>query len=187
MTLGLSLAFSRMRTRRLWFSDGKNWEISKAKELVDLPLAYPKRTIWVSAIPASAVDLNFRPPSWLGWMKLLDATMNWSLSATTFSMSLPRVLRRTMGQKAFGWSYDNLFGLDMMIVVDLLKYFGQCPRSIQVLAMLIILDKQSSFLMTSFKWRYDSLAGPGAEESLHLLIADLNSNLENGFHFWVGL
>ena len=187
MTLGLSPAFSRMRTRRLWFSDRKNWEISKAKELVDLPLAHPEQTIWVSAMPVSIVDLNFRPPSWLGWMKLLDATMNWSLSVITFSMSLPRVLRRTMGWKAFGWLYDDLFGLGMMIVVDLLKYFGQCPRSMQALAMSIILDKQLSFLIISFKWHHDSLSGPGAEELLYLLIADLNSNLENGFHFWVGL
>jgi len=63
MTLGLRPAFSRMRTRSLWFSDGKNLEISRAREQVDFPLAYPDQTIWVSAIPASEVDLNFKLPS----------------------------------------------------------------------------------------------------------------------------
>ena len=72
-------------------------------------------------MPASEVDLNLRPPSWLGWMKLLEATENWSRSAMTFLMSLPRVLRRTIGQKAFGLSYDGLFGLGMIIMVDILK------------------------------------------------------------------
>ena len=95
--------------------------MSKAKVLVALPLTQPDRTMWVSAMPASEVDLNLRPPSWLGWMKLLEATENWSRSAMTFLMSLPRVLRRTIGQKAFGLSYDGLFGLDMIIVVDILK------------------------------------------------------------------
>ena len=72
-------------------------------------------------MPASEVDLNLRPPSWLGWMKLLEVTENWSRSAMTFSMSLLRVLRRTMGRKAFGLLYDGLFGLGMIIVVDVLK------------------------------------------------------------------
>jgi len=161
--------------------------MSKAKELVDLPLAHPDCTICISVIPVSMVDLNFRLPSWLGWMKSLDATMNWSLSATTFSISLPRVLRRTIRQKAFGWSYDNLFGLGMMIVVDTLKYFGQCPRLKHTSAISMILDRQSLFLMMIFKWCHVNLSGPGVNESLHLLIADLNSNLENGLHFWGGL
>ena len=182
-----SPAFSRMRMRRLWFNDGKNWEILKAKELIDLPLAHPDRTICVSAIPASTVDLNFRLPSWLGWMKSLDVTMNWSLLATTFSMSLLRVLRRTIGRKAFRWSYDNLFGLGMMIVVDTLKYFGQCPRLMYVSVILMILDRQSSFLIMIFKWCHVNLLGSSVDESLHLLIANLNSNLENGLHFWGGL
>ena len=150
MTLGSNLAFSRMSTRSWWFSDGKNWEISKARELVALSLAHPDRMMWVRAMPASAVDLNFKPPSWLGWIKLLDATMNWSLLAITFSMSLPRVLRRMIGWKAFRWSYNDLFGLDMTIVVDTLKYFGQWPKLMQVSVMLMILDRQSSFAIMIF-------------------------------------
>ena len=159
----------------------------KAKVLVVFPFVHPDHTIWVSAMPASAVDLNFRPPSWLRWMKLLDVTINWSLSAITFSMSLPRVLRSTIGWKAFGLSYDDLFGLGMTTVVDTLKYLGQWPRSIHASAMLMILERQSSFLKMSFQWRHVSLSGPGVDVSIHLLIADLNSYLEKEFQLWRGL
>ena len=51
----------------------------------------------------------------------------------------------------------------------------------------MMLVRQSSFLAMTFKWRHDNLSGPGAEESLHLLIADLNSALENELHCWEGL
>jgi len=84
-------------------------------------------------------------------MKLLDAMMNWSLSAITFSTSLPRVFRRIIGRKAFGLSYDALFSLGMTTVVEILKYLGQWPKLMQVLAMLMILERQSSFLMISFQ------------------------------------
>ena len=173
--------------RKQWFNDGKNCETLKDRELVDLPLAQPDRMMWVRAILALVVDLNFNPPSWHRWIKLLDATVNWSLSAITFSMSLPRVFRRTIGWKAFGWSYDDLFDLGMTIVVDTLKYLGQWPNLMQELAMLMILERQSSFAIMIFKWHHVNLSGPSEDESLHLLIADLNSYWENGFHPWVGL
>jgi len=48
--------------------------------------------------------------------------------------------------------------------------------------MLMMLDRQSSSLMMIFKWRHVNLSGPGADELLHLLIADLSSVLENGLH-----
>jgi len=99
--------------------------MSKARVLVVLPFDYPERMMWVSAVPASLVDLNFKPPSWLRWMKLLDTTVNCIHLAITFSTSLLRVLRRMMGQNAFGLSYDVLFGLGMTIVVEVLKYLGQ--------------------------------------------------------------
>ena len=51
----------------------------------------------------------------------------------------------------------------------------------------MMLDRQSSFLMMSFKWHYVNLSGPGADELLYLLIADLNSVLENRLHHWDGL
>ena len=94
--------------------------------------------------------------------------MNWSLSAITFSTSLPRVFKRTIGQNAFGLLYDVLFGLGMTTIVEILKYLGQCPKLIQVLAILMILERQSSFLIISFQCRHDILSGPGAGESIHL-------------------
>jgi len=84
-------------------------------------------------------------------MKLLDVMMNWSLSAITFSTSLLRVFRRTIGQNAFGLSYNVLFGLEMMTIVEILKYLGQWPKLIQASVMLMILERQSSFLMISFQ------------------------------------
>ena len=145
-----SPTFSRIRTRRRWFSEGKNWEISKARVLVVLPFVHPEWMMWVSTIPALFVDLNFKLLSWLGWMKLLDMTMNWSLSAITFSTSLPRVFKRTIGWNAFGLLYDILFGLGMTTVVEILKYLGQWPRLMQASVILMILERQSLFLMISF-------------------------------------
>jgi len=114
-------------------------------------------------------------------------TENWSLSAITFSMSLPNVLRRTIGWNAFGWSYKDLLGLGMIIVDETLKYFGQYSKLMHELAMLIMLVRQVSWLMVYFKWHHISLSGPSAYASLHLLITDLNSSLENRLHHWEGL
>ena len=66
-------------------------------------------------------------------------------------MSLFRVLRRIMGRKAFGWSYEDLLGLGMMIVEEILKYSGQYPRLMHESAMLTMLVRHESFLMISFK------------------------------------
>ena len=92
-----------------------------------------------------------------------------------------------IGQKAFGLSYDDLFGLGMTTMVDTLKYLGQWPRLIHILAMLMILERQSSFLRMSFQWCYISLSGPGADVLIHLLVADLNLYLEKEFQLWRGL
>ena len=173
--------------RKWWLSEGKNWAISKAKVLVVLPFTHPDRTMWVSAMLASAVDLNLRPPSWLGWTKLLDATMNWSLLAITFLTSFPRVLRSTIGRNAFGLSYEDLFGLGMTTVVDTLKYLGQWLRLMHASAMLMILERQTSSLMISFQCLHVILSGPGADMSVHLPIADLNSYPEKEFQVWRGL
>ena len=81
------------------------------------------------------MDLNFKPPSWLGWIKSLAAIVNWSLSLITFSISLPTVLSRTIGLKDFGELYNILFGLGMTTVIDLLKCDSQYPSSIQALVM----------------------------------------------------
>ena len=107
--------------------------------------------------------------------------------AMTFSISLPSVFKRTIGRNAFGVSYEVLFGLEITTVVETLKYLGQYPKLMQASAMLMILDKHSSFLVISFQWRHVILSGPGAEESTHLLMADINSNLEKGGQVWRGL
>ena len=75
----------------------------------------------------------------------------------------------------------------MTIVVDTLNYLGQWPNSMQELAMLMTLERQSLFAIMIFKWHHINLSGPGEDESLHLLITDLNSCRENRFHPWVGL
>ena len=120
----------------------------KVRMLIDMFLTHPDLIMWVSAISISIIDLNLRPLSWLRWMKLFDAMLNWSLSLITFSMSLPTVLRRTIGLNDLGKLYNFLFSLEMTIIVDLLKCEGQYPNLIQVLVMwmIIIILRHSLFL-----------------------------------------
>ena len=63
---------------------------------------------------------------------------------------------------------NDLFGFGMIINVDNLTCDGQCPKLMQALAML----------MTLFKIFHEILSGPGTEESLHLLMAFLNSSFK---------
>jgi len=79
----------------------------------------------VRYIPASIVDLCLMPSSWLGSRNLLADRWNWSLWLITFSMSLPMVLRSTIGLKALVVSYDTLLGFGIMIDIDSLKCSGQ--------------------------------------------------------------
>ena len=58
-------------------------------------------------------------------MKLLDIEWNWSLSPIIFLNHLPNVLSSTIGQKYLGESYDDLFSLGMITIVDVLKWEGQ--------------------------------------------------------------
>ena len=144
----------------------ENWAMLKARVLVNMFLTYPDLTIWVSAISASIIDLNLRPPSWLGWMKLFAAILNWNLSPITFSMSLPTVLRRTIGLNDLDESYKFLFSLEMMTVVNFLKCKGQYPNLIQVLAMHMMTLRHLSSLRIVLRWLHDSLSGLGAERLL---------------------
>ena len=66
-------------------------------------------------------------------------------------MSLPRVLRRTMGWKAFGLLYESLLGLGIMMVDEVLKYSGQYPKLMYESAMLTILVRHESCLMMNFR------------------------------------
>ena len=168
-----------IRVRRWWLSEGKNCTMSKVRVLVNKFLTQPVQMMCVSAIPTSIVDLNFRLPSWLGWMKSFAAMENWSLSPITFLISLPTVLSRTIGLKDFGESQDFLFSLEMTTVVDLLKYDGQYPSSIQVLVMWMMISRHSLSLRMILRWLHDNLSGLGTEALLQLAIAILNSSLEN--------
>jgi len=66
----------------------------------------------------------------------------------TFLINLPNVLSRTIGLKDLEESYVFLFSLEITTVVDLLKYKGQNPNSIQALPMEMMLFRYSSSLRT---------------------------------------
>ena len=70
---------------------------------------------------------------------------------------------------------------------ECLKWLGQCPRLMHMLAMLIILERQLSCLRMVLRCCHVSLSGPGADELLHLIIACLNSSIENSSHVVVVL
>ena len=74
-------------------------------------------------------------------------------------------------------SYNDLFGLEMIVDVDDLKCEGQYPRLMQALAMLIIEIKQSLSLIIHFMIFYKILSGLEADELLYLLMAFLNTTV----------
>ena len=98
----------------------------------------------------------------------------------TFLMSFPKVLRRMISLNNFGELYDALFGFGMTMVVNILKWAGQWPSSIQALAILMIPFKYDLFLRIHLKWLYKSLSRPGADELFHFTIKLMNSSLEKG-------
>jgi len=134
----------------------------------------------VRATPTSVVDLNFRLPNWLGWIKSLLTTWNCNLSSMTFSISFPKVLSNTIGQKDLGESYDGLLGLGMITVDDNLEWFGQYPKLMHALAILMTLVIQTSSLRMDLGCLHNSLSGPEVDELLQLPNVILNSSLEKG-------
>ena len=66
-----------------------------------------------------------------------------------------------------------------MIIVDDLKYAGYESSSKHILAILMILLRYALLLIMHLRWDYNSLSGPGADELLHLVVAFMNSFLEN--------
>ena len=161
--------------------------MSNIRVLVDRFLIQPKQMMWVRATPISVIDLNFKPPSWLGCKKLFEAMRNWSLLLMTFSISFPRVLSKTIGLNDLEESYNALLGLGMTTIVNLLKWEGQNPQLIHILAMLIMVLKQSLSLTMALRWLHNNLSGSSIEELLQLAIVLLNSSLENGVHMERGL
>jgi len=61
----------------------------------------------------------------------------------TFLISLPIVLRRTMGLIDLGESYDFLLGLGITIIVEILKCDGQYPKLMQALAIWMKVSRHS--------------------------------------------
>jgi len=152
----------------------------KASMLVEVFLDQPEWMMCIRTTLASIVDLNFSLPSWLRWMKLLATTWNWILSPITFSINLPRVLSKTIGLNNLGKLYNDLLGLRMIIVDDLLKWFGQYSKSIQVFVIFMMLVRQILCFRIDLRWLYDNLSSPGVDKLLQLLITILNSSFENG-------
>ena len=141
----LSFYSQSNQQRRNWYIDQSLLSISNARVLVVKSLTQPVWIVCIRATLVSIVNLNLSPPSWLGWIKLLDTVLNWSLSLMTFSISLPIILRRTMGLNDLGESYDFLLGLGITIVLEILKCDGQYPKLIQELAIWMKLSRHSLF------------------------------------------
>ena len=173
--------------RKWWFREGKNCAILKARVLVKWFLVQHDQIIYVRTTPMLVVDLNFRPPNWLGWIKLLLTIWNCNLSPMTFLISFPKVLSNTIGQKDLGKLYDSLLGLEMITVDDNLKWFGQYPKSMHILAILMTLVIQTLSLRMNLRCLHDSLSGSGVDELLQLSNVILNSSLEKGAYIDVCL
>jgi len=115
----------------------------KANMLVELFFIQPNWMMCIRATLALAVDLNFSPSNWLGWMKSFAVTWNWILSLMNFLINLPSVFSSMMGLNDLDELYKGLLGLGMIIIKDLLKWLGQYPKSIQAFAIFMMLDRHS--------------------------------------------
>ena len=85
----------------------------------------------------------------------------------TFLISLPKVLRRTIGLNAFRESYNILLDFDITIVVEILKWEGQKLKLKHEFTILIKLYKHILFLRICLRWLQESLSGLEVEELLH--------------------
>ena len=99
-----------------------------------------------------------------------------------FLMSLPIVLRRTMGLKYLGESYNFLLGLGIMIEVEILKCKGQKPVLKQMSAILMMFFRHTMSFMMILRCLHNNLLEPEVDELLHLQMAFLNFALENKSH-----
>ena len=112
---------------------------------------------------------------------------NWRCSPIIFLKSFLIVFKRTIRQYNLDELYIDLLGLRIMTIVDNLKWDGQYPNSIQVLAILISLAIYSSSLIMSLILLHVNLSGPRADKLLHFSIASINSFLAKEFYSSVGL
>ena len=176
-----------MRGRSWWLSKGKNYAMSNANVLIMRFLTYSNLMKWVRAMPVSKVDLCLRPPNWHEWIKLLDIEENCNLSPIIFSKSLLVVLSSTMGQNNLGELYDVLLGLGMITIDNILKWVGQCPKFIQVLAISISLLVHSLFLVISLRCLQDNLSSPGVDKLLQPLMVLKSFFFEKETHVIISL
>ena len=154
----------------------------KAKVLVVSYLIQSEQMKWVRVTPASDVNLCFRSPSWLGWIKLFEIKWNWSLLPITFLISFPIVLRRIIGLKDLEELYNSLLDFGMIIDVNTLKWDGQWPNSKHTSAMLITLFRHDLSLTIYLRCLQDNLSSPRVDKLLYLVIELVNSSLEKGTH-----
>jgi len=118
---------------------------------------------------------------------LLDIEENCNLSPIIFSKSLLVVLSSIMGQKDLDKLYEVLLGLEIMTIDDILKWDGQKPKLVHVLAISISLLVYSSSLMISLKCLQDNLSSPEVNKLLQLSMAFKSSFFEKGAHVVVSL
>ena len=84
----------------------------------------PDQIIYVRNISVLEVDCYLSSPNWWECMKLLEMVWNWIISLITFSINLLSMFNNTIEQKDLGESYNDLFGLGIIINVNDLKYKG---------------------------------------------------------------
>jgi len=83
-------------------------------------------------------------------------------------MSFSNVFRRTIGLNNLGELLDDLLGLGITIVDEILKYNSQWPNSIHVFAIATTFLKYVLSLRIILRCFHNSLSRPGVDELLHL-------------------
>jgi len=66
------------------------------------------------------------------------------------------MFRSTINLKDFSESYDILLGFGITIVIEFLKWLGQCPKSKHALAMVMILLKHVLSLIILLRYPHDN-------------------------------
>ena len=99
-----------------------------------------------------------------------------------FLIIFPKVLSNTIGWKDLGESYNSLLDLGMITIDNNLKLFGQYPKSMHALSILMTLVIQTSSLRMDLRCLHESLSRLEVDKLLQLPNAILNSSLEKGAH-----
>ena len=102
-------------------------------------------------------------------------------------MSFPSIFRRTMGQSVLRVLYNGLFNFEIIIDINFLKCDGQ---NLRLIYEFVILTKFITYFMLStntLRCFQKIWLGPGVDDLLHLLMASVNSALENSDQSSFGL